>query len=116
MKVCPQCRKVSYINNVALRSRCQHCGFPLNTWTEKRAYPRIVGHYKSRITTGDNLLDGHCVDISYDGFRIVYRGKAIDKGTLIEIEVDELNARGKAEVVWSSQHSLHTAHIGVKII
>ncbi len=116
MKVCPQCRKVSYINKITRRSKCQHCGFLLRIWTEKRAYPRIAGHYRSTIITGDNLFDGQCVDISYDGFRIAYNGLALDKGTLLEIEVDELNTRGKVEVIWSRQDSPHTAHIGVKII
>jgi hypothetical protein len=116
MKVCPQCRKVSYINKITQRSRCQHCGFLLRTWTEKRAHPRIAGHYKSTISTGEDRYDGQCVDISHEGFRIAYKGKALDKGTLLDIAVEDIGAGGKAKVIWSRQHSLHTTHIGVKMI
>jgi hypothetical protein len=116
MKICPQCRKVSYINKMTRLARCQHCGFLLSAWTEKRLYPRIPGHYKSTIRTGGSPYYGHCVDISYEGFRIAYRGKALDKGMLLDIEVDEIAAKGKAEVIWSRQDSLHTAHVGVKMI
>ncbi len=108
--------RVSYVSEITWFSKCPFCGFEHSKLMEKRSIPRLKERYASSLKYKNNIYYGHTIDLSSKGVRILYEGEVLDSGNILELVVEELDTRVKAEVVWSKQVTSDKSHVGLRVI
>lgn len=116
MRMCPNCKKVSYASWITWYSNCPNCGFDLSKWFERRSNKRVTAEHQTTIIYHGDIYYGHTVDLSETGVKIIYKGKAFDTGARLDIAIENSQKTISATAVWSKQVSGDTSHAGVRLI
>lgn len=99
LRICPQCNKVFYANSKESSPPCTHCGYVLINRTRERK-----GSSFDLTCTVNGKKRGVTVkDYSDSGAMIVYIGELIPLKATFICEINELNIKRRAEIVWSKK-------------
>lgn len=113
IRVCPECKKVFFACSEADILMCHHCGHIL---LDRRDAERISSDMDLTFRINSDEVSARLVDYSERGLKITYRGRILSTESEININIEELNLKGRARTVWTRRHSKNTHSSGLQIL
>ena len=101
MRLCPRCRKVSFVSSMTWNATCPHCGFNMDAWAERRGSPRLTGRHPVIVQGRNTRCSGFTLDYTENGLKIEHRGNPLSLHERISVDVKDLAITGPAEVLWT---------------
>lgn len=113
LRICPECTKAFFMSLLDSHARCPHCGVFLadrrNSRRERKVCPVTF-------SVSGSIQRAKTTDFSGHGAGIVFAGKYLEKGTVINITISELMIRRPARMVWAKQGSGSIISAGIEIL
>jgi len=113
LRICPECGKAFFMSLLESHARCPHCGVFL---ADRRSSRRERRACQAVFSVSGATLRARTTDFSGRGAGIVFTGKKIEKGTVINITISELMIRRPARMVWAKQGSGSMISAGVELL
>ena len=101
LRVCPRCLKAFYAH-AGQDIACPKCGY---VFFERRYGDRVGLEFDFVITLQGRTIAARLKDYSDGGIKMVYKGAAIGKDTVVDLDIEEIGLHQRAKAVWSG--SLH---------
>lgn len=98
LRVCMDCGKAFFSSGWGESARCPHCGVFLEERRFALRYPRVLG---LTMSINGSRLSAVTTDLSTGGAGIVLEGGALEKDTVMDVNIEELKLRRSARTVWA---------------
>lgn len=113
LRICPECGKAFFMSLLERYARCPHCGVFI---ADRRSSPRERKACQAVFSVNGFRMRARTTDFSGAGAGIIFSGKRIDKGTVIDITISELMIDRPARMVWARQGSGTTISAGLELL
>lgn len=102
IRVCPDCDKAFYALRDAIHLVCHHCGYML---LDRRSNDRTASNLDFTFTYRGKSIKARLKDYSESGLRILYRGRALQVESVLDIKLNKLGIHSTAKAVWTGSVS-----------
>ena len=113
LRICPECAKAFFMSLLDSHARCPHCGVFLadrrNAKRERKVCPLTF-------SVRGSVLRAKTTDLSGRGAGIIFAGRNLEKGTVIDVTISELMIRRPARMVWAKQGSGSLISAGIELL
>jgi len=113
LRVCPECEKAFYSPPDGDFLSCPHCGFVL---FDRRGGQRVRREAESVLSIRGRKLRATLKDYSTGGARVEYSGPDLERDTVIELYVDDLDIHARAVAVWTKKASGDVKYAGFRLL
>lgn len=111
IRVCPECKKAFYAGTSPAPLSCAFCAC---FFEDKRRSRRIRKETGLTFWFMDRSRAARLKDYSENGLRMLYAGKMLKAGSVVEVELGAENIRECAVAVWSRKLSPAISSSGLK--
>lgn len=113
LRICPECSKAFFMSLLDSPARCPHCGVFL---ADRRTLKRERKVCPATFSIKGSILRAKTTDYSGRGAGIIFVGRNLQKGTVIDVTIGELIIKKPARMVWAKQGSGSIISAGIEIL
>ncbi len=113
LRICPECTKAFFMSLLDSHAKCPHCGVFL---ADRRSSKRERKVRPVTFSISGCVQRAKTTDFSGHGAGIVFAGKYLEKGTVIDVTISGLIIRKPARMVWSKQGSGSLISAGIELL
>lgn len=113
LRICPECSKAFFMSLLDSHARCPHCGVFL---ADRRSLKRERKICPVTFSMKGAILRARTTDFSGRGAGIIFVGRHVEKGTVIDITISELMIKRPARMVWAKLGSGSIISAGIEIL
>lgn len=113
IRICPECSKAFFMSFVDDHAKCPHCGVFL---ADRRSMKREKKVLQMTLSVRGSTCRARTTDFSRRGAGITFAGLYVEKGTVIDVTIDELRIKRPARMVWARQGSGCVTSAGIELL
>lgn len=113
LRICPECSKAFFMSLLDSPARCPHCGVFL---ADRRTRKRERKVCPATFSIKGYILRAKTTDYSGRGAGIIFVGRNLEKGTVIDVTIGELIIKKPARMVWAKKGSGSIISAGIEIL